>query len=214
MESEDKSKSDFVDVIDDGPGPNMYMLPTLIGQTNHDPRKPQQPAFSLTGRRHSERVPEHPAPNSYQTSYMTRYGHETAGKVDPTLKDRFPEPRVKVMPGPKYDVTKPTKVTRLSQAPEYSLRGRIQHKPPNLQFPGPNQVNLPTYINGTGQTVVGKSSPAYLLASRVTRTEIDMETPGPLEYAATPLDVTKTAAPKTLMSGQTPCTWKIFWALD
>ncbi|KAI5705671.1 hypothetical protein M8J76_003020 [Diaphorina citri] len=189
------------------PAPNKYMLPTLLGQTGHDPTKHQEPAFTMQGRRPPERVTEQPAPNKYQTADLTRFGHAIAGKMEVSMKGRYDKGRLGVTPGPdKYDLTIPTQAIH-PQAPAYTLGGRFETLPPTIDIPGP-KYGLPTYIDGTGQVPIAKSSPAFTMHSRVPRNEFDGKIPGPLAYGATPLEIYKSKAPDFTMPGRNPAKLK------
>uniref|UniRef100_A0A8D8YWA9 Outer dense fiber protein 3-like protein 2 n=1 Tax=Cacopsylla melanoneura TaxID=428564 RepID=A0A8D8YWA9_9HEMI len=179
------------------PGPNKYMLPTLLGRKHHDPTKRQAPAFTMQGRRHPEKVSDtQPGPNKYQTSNTTRYGAVGVGNIIPVFKGRVgPFGVAMSKPGPKYDVTDGVKQTRLSKPPSFTMSGWSKVVPPNLNFPGP-QYALPTYINGTGKLRVDKGSPAFTMKSRVPHTDFDRQIPGPQAYAAPSLTLTKQNVPK------------------
>lgn len=175
------------------PGPR-YGLPSTTGFVNHDPTRPQAPAFSFGVLTKVSGKAKPPAPGpKYDVRNLNEHGILESNQA--SVLGRFKSPQLTRTPGPKYyktDITEPT-----SPAFTFGNKRVLNLKKSNVG-PGPNKYMLPSCIGPHIPHL--KAEPAFsLLSSSINKT--NKITPGPKYMLPLP-DTYLKVAPRTVLLGR------------
>lgn len=165
------------------PGPS-YLLPTLVGKTNHDPRSVHdcRPAYHFGNKHISDKLDSSPGPCYLINSNMTNTGQDGTPKY--SLYSRPKASANDSTPGAGAYNTDTADTVRYTKPAAYSIKGR--HKDYSLfGTPGPNAYQ-PDPMLGKVCRSNKRTQPNYSITgrSKVGGFHEDLQkTPGPGSYA-------------------------------
>lgn len=166
-----------------GPGPGKYLLPSTIGCKDHDPRKQQNPCYSIGNRTKVKANHIGPGPGKYSPGKYNRYGKEhfpafIGETLHTRIIDQAPAPNAYKLPdilGKQRSVNAYTR-----RSPDFIIGNRINDRH-NTGTPAPNAYKLPNMIGqNTGINSVPKA-PVYSIGNRLHLVHTSI-TPGPAKY--------------------------------
>ncbi|KAG5896750.1 hypothetical protein JTB14_031730 [Gonioctena quinquepunctata] len=177
-----------------GPGPGKYMLPPVVGYTDHDVSRFRNPQFSIGLKVLSQRKPFGPGPR-YDVQGMTRYGKASPPAY--SMKSRPKTYGVFQAPGP--GTYKPELAPRMKEPrpPMYSMSYRY---PTSRKFstPGPDKYEVPSTL---GPKVPDKhANAAYSMSFKQKSLSSEERSPGPAKYNGTDTRVFRNKPPVYTMS--------------
>ncbi|KAK3770859.1 hypothetical protein RRG08_036459 [Elysia crispata] len=184
------------------PGP-CYLLPTLVGQPNHDMRSVHQrkPAW-IFGNKHGKFADDcSPGPCHFPLAKMYRDGKD--GTPHYSLHDRHRDLTSFRTPGP--GAYRPESAGPNSKycPPKYSFGLRSKSRRTD-STPGPNNYTLPNMLGKTTESHK-RAAPNYSLVGRSKQGGFDEDlsrTPGPGTYNTTIPNVYKNAPPQYSMTSR------------
>ncbi|KAA3675193.1 uncharacterized protein DEA37_0004236 [Paragonimus westermani] len=182
------------------PGP-IYMLPSLIGEKNHDVRSTfvKAPSYSLAKQLKDTGTDRSPGPAAYaQNSKLTNTGEAGAPKY--TITGIPKTPRYELGPGPAdYDVG-PGRNLVFPGTPAHLMAHRLSGRRTD-DTPAPNAYTLP---DPSRRSEI-PSAPTYTMAGRNdSQSFVLNKNPGPADYTVGTPDLCLTASPKYTMGVTLP----------